>query len=176
MKTDADLSSRLALLPERSRPPRLIVCERTGQWAAAIGRLLGAAGPRVLETRSLAECWGTLRARPASFVILELTRGNFGPLLDGLAWFGRELPLAAAAVVAERSLAASEWIVREAGAIHFVTSPRSVEGLARAARRHLQQAPRLRPSLAEQIWARLPWGRWGETERGADFDTNEETT
>ncbi len=176
MTKDFDLTTGRGLLPVGSRPPRLIVCERTGQWAAAIGRLLGVAGPRVLETRSLGECWAALRARPASFAVLELTRGNYGPLLDGLAWLGREMPLAAAAVVADRSLAASEWIVREAGAVHFETSPRRLLGLAGAARRHLQQAPRLRPSLTEQIWARLPWGRWGETEQGADFDTREQDT
>ena len=71
----------------------------------------------------------------------------------------RDFPLARVAVVADRSLAPGEWLMREAGAVHFTTSPRRLGSLAAAVGRHLEQVPRPPQGLAERIWATLPWGR-----------------
>ena len=49
--------------------------------------------------------------------------------------------MARLAVVADRSLAGYEWLMREAGAVHFVCSPRQVGPLAQLACRHLAQVP-----------------------------------
>lgn len=141
---------------------RLIVCERRGDWAVALRRELGAAGPRVYETRSVAECWEMLAGRPASFVVAEWTRSSAQALLERMAWLERDFPRARVAVVAERSLAWSEWRVREAGAVHFTVSPRQMGPLASLAVRHVAAAPRPRLSLTERIWADLPWRRVGE--------------
>ena len=46
---------------------RLIVCERSGTWAAALRRELAEAGVGLGETRSLVECWESLAAATASF-------------------------------------------------------------------------------------------------------------
>ena len=62
------------------------------------------------------------------------------------------------AVVADRQWADYEWLMREAGAVHFVCSPRRVGPLAQLACRHLAQVPPPQQSLTERIWAALPWG------------------
>ena len=50
------------------------------------------------------------------------------------------------------------WVLREAGAVHFVDSIRRVAPLARLACRHLAQVPPPQQSLSERIWTNLPWG------------------
>ena len=100
-----------------------------------------------------------LRTSPAAFVVVELTRGSADALLERLARLEREFPWARVATVAERSLRACEWLMREAGAVHFTTSPREARVMAELALRHLRAAPVPQRSLAERIWAGLPWGQ-----------------
>jgi hypothetical protein len=137
-----------------SSAAKLIVCERTGRWAVALRREL--AGVRVWETRSLADCRDELVENPASFAIVEL-----GPNLRGLLHFlasqPRRFPGARLAVVADRTQADYEWLMREAGAVHFLCSPRQVVLLVRLACRHLAQVPPPQQSLADRIWSSLPW-------------------
>jgi hypothetical protein len=148
-----------ALLPAGTTAARLIVCETSGRWAVALRRELAAAEVRVHETRSLADCWTMLAESPASFLVVELSAGNSAALLQRMARLQREFPLARVAVVADRSLAGYEWLLREAGAVHFLCSPRQCGPLANLARRHLAQAPSPPRSLADRIWADLPWAR-----------------
>jgi hypothetical protein len=135
----------------------LITCERTGRWAIALRRELPP-GVRIHETRSVPECFRTLAASPAGFVVAELTRSNVDVLLERFLRLERDFPSARVAIVAERALADWEWLVGEAGAVHFTTSLREAKPLAALALRHLRQAPSPRLGLAERIWAELPWG------------------
>ena len=123
---------------------RLLVCERGGQWAGALRRELAPSGVEVHETRSLAECWDALAASPASFLVVELTRAGAEELLGRLARRERDFPWAEVAVVAARALAQWQWLVREAGAVHFTCSPRQLGVLAELACRHLAGVPRPR--------------------------------
>jgi hypothetical protein len=141
---------------ETSAAAKLIVCERSGRWAVALRRELGEAGVRVWETRTLADCRDELLASPASFAVIEL-QPNVGGLLRLMETQPRQFPLARLAVVADRSLAAYEWVLRGAGAVHFLCSPRDVAVLAGLACRHLAEMPPPQQSLAERIWASLPW-------------------
>ena len=109
------------------------------------------------ETRSLDDCWDELTNSPASFVIVELAN-DLAPLLHRLASLPRTFPAARAAVVGERSFASYEWLLREAGAVHYLSSPRQVGPLAKMACRHLAQVPPPPQSLTERIWTTLPWG------------------
>jgi ActR/RegA family two-component response regulator len=145
---------------ESSSAAKLIVCERTGRWAVALRRELAEVGVRVWETRTLADCRDELAANPASFAVIEL-RANVEGLLRLLARQQRQFPAARLAVVAGRSQADYEWLMREAGAVHFLCSPRQVAVLARLACRHLAEVPPPQQSLAERIWAGLPWGSGG---------------
>jgi DNA-binding NtrC family response regulator len=158
-------------LAEGARAARLIVCERSGRWAVVLRRELAAANVRLHETRSLAECWEMLAEHRWSFVVVELSHDNADALLERLARRERQFPRIGVAVVADRSLRAYQWLIREAGAIHFVTSPRQLGPLAGVACRHLAHAPETRRSMTERIWASLPWGRSGQSaERREDDD------
>ena len=137
---------------------RWIVYERTGRWAQGLRRESDAAGLRIHEVRSLADCWEMLGRFPGSFVVVEVSRSEIGALLTRLARWEREYPLARAAVVAERSLADWEWLLREAGAVWFTTSPRELGPVAAAARRHMEQVPEPEMGIADRIWSGLPWG------------------
>jgi hypothetical protein len=137
-------------------PARLIVCERWGRWAVALRRELAEVGVRVWETRTLADCVAELTESPASFVVLELG-GQVDELLQQLTRQPRDFPLARFAVVADRALVEYQWLMREAGAVQFLCSPRRVGPLAQLACRHLAQAPPPQQSLTERIWTGLPW-------------------
>lgn len=135
---------------------RLIVCEKTGRWAVGLRRELGKA-PRVYETRSLADCWDELAASPASYLVLEATEANIEMLTSRLAEVRVRFPLATAIVCGERAMARYEWLLREAGAIHAVFSPRELAPAARLAARHLAAVAEPPIPLRERVWERLPW-------------------
>jgi len=136
---------------------RLIVCERRGHWAAALRRELSESGLRVWETRLLADCWQSLTVAPASFLVVELSLGNAEALLGRMMRLPTEYPLARVAVVAERRLTAYEWLVREAGAVHFVSSPRELGPLAQIGFRHMAAVPPPHKTFVERVWDGLPW-------------------
>jgi hypothetical protein len=100
-----------------------------------------------------------LAVAPTSFVVAELTEGNTDALLRRMAWLGRDYPLARIAIVAARGMAGYRWLMREAGAVHFVDSPRRLRPLAELACRHLRNAPARPRTLKRQILDRLPWGQ-----------------
>jgi hypothetical protein len=141
----------------RAWPAKVIVCEPGSSWAVAMRREMGSLPVRIHETRSLEECRQLLDEFPASFLVVQLTRAGLEGLLGLLAHLARDYPWARLAVVAGRELAAAEWLVREAGAVHFAASPRQLAGLVRSAHRHCEAVPGPRLSLAEEVWAGLPW-------------------
>lgn len=145
---------------EGKETSQLLVCEQTGCWAVALRRELPD-GVRLRETRSLTECWDTLAEYPASFVIVEATRANLDPLLRRLARGERDFSEARVAVVASRDMAAHQWLLREAGAVAVVTSPRRLRGLAATACRHMAEAPGVPQSAIERICSGLPWAPHG---------------
>jgi hypothetical protein len=136
--------------------PRVIVCEQTGKWAAAIARHLPSA-IRLRQTRGLRECAGELALAPCSLLALELTLENLAGVLALLGDLDQKFPLARAIVVAERRLAAYKWLLREAGAVHFTTSPRESRCLAGMASRHVDRTAVPMTDLATEIWDELPW-------------------
>ncbi|MGD0383600.1 MAG: hypothetical protein ABSA77_08775 [Thermoguttaceae bacterium] len=142
-----------------AKPGRLVVCERTGRWAAALRGELSGAGLRVWETRSLTDCGTLLAESPASFAVLELSEKKIGEILDFIRNWQADFPLFCFAVVADRNLAYYKWFMHEAGAADFICSVRKIGAVARTACRHLAHAPPLPQSLTERIWANLPWGR-----------------
>jgi hypothetical protein len=144
---------------QTSSSARLIVCERSGHWALLLRQKVAEAGVRVWETRFLTDCQAEIAGSPASLVVIELTKGNVNELLKTVEHWGRDYPLLRWVAVADRSLAEYEWLMREAGAVHFTCSPRQGALLAQLACRHLAQIPPPPQSLTERIWASLPWER-----------------
>ncbi|MGA2259321.1 MAG: hypothetical protein ABSG53_32000 [Thermoguttaceae bacterium] len=141
-----------------SSSARLVVCERSGSWSVALRGELAEAGVRVWEYRTLPEAWEALAQTPAAFVIAEATRENLDNLLQRMIWMSRDFPQARIAVVGQRNMARFEWLLREAGAVHFLTSPRRLAPLAGLVVRHLANAPLPPQTMLERIWGSLPWG------------------
>jgi DNA-binding NtrC family response regulator len=138
---------------------RIVVCEKTGQWALALRRLLAPSGQRVYQTPSWEDCWDELQRSPASVVALELTSQNDALVLERLTRLTRQFPQARAMVLGDSGLARYEWAVRAAGAVHAVFTPRRLPAAARLVERHLAQSPQPELPLREAIWRRLPWRR-----------------
>lgn len=136
--------------------PCMMVCERSGKWAVALAPHL-APTIRLRQTRSLVECSAVLAQAPASLLAVEATRENLAGVLALLVDVAKKFSQARAIVLADRGLESYEWLLREAGAVHFTVSPRESHDLALLARRHLEHAGAARADLAAQIWDALPW-------------------
>ena len=141
-----------------SSPARLIICERSGSWSVALRGELAEAGVRLWECRSLPEAWEALAQTPSAFVIAEAACEDLDNLLRRMAWFSRDFPQGRIAVVAQKNMARFEWLLREAGAVHFLTSPRRLTPLAGLVVRHLANVPLPVQTMVQRIWASLPWG------------------
>jgi hypothetical protein len=135
--------------------PRVIVHERQGLWAARLRPRLPVQIP-LRQTRSPAECLAELNLAPASFLVLETSPANLEGVLDILAQVRRHR-WARSAAVAERQHAALEWLLREAGAVHFCTSPRRAGEIAALIARHTEFVPQPPIGLRAQVWESLPW-------------------
>jgi hypothetical protein len=131
---------------------RLIVCEKTGRWAAA----LRAAGATVSSLRSLTPCAAALAADPAAVLAIETTPANVEAVLALLLRVAR-LPQTRLAALLSADFAAAEPLLREAGACDVLTSVTVAPRLVRLARRQQRQSPPPAQSLREMIAARLPW-------------------
>jgi hypothetical protein len=143
-------------------PVPIIVCERRDLWAPALRRALGDS-VALRSTRSLAECAEELAAAPGSLVTVELTARAVAALAEFIVRASEGLSPTRVIVVAERRLAEYKWWMREAGAVHFATSPRRLGMLQGLIARHAREVPGPPMSPRERIWARLPWAADGES-------------
>jgi DNA-binding NtrC family response regulator len=141
----------------------LIVCEQTGEWAAALRRQLDGNLVRLFESRSFVECRQLATQHSSVVVVLELSGTNASSLVAVLRQLERALPNVRPIVVADRQLAMFESLMREAGAIHFLVSPRSLSNVVELAKR---RAAEMQAAVSETsddddprpaILARLPW-------------------
>ncbi|HUY91520.1 MAG TPA: hypothetical protein VMV10_22460 [Pirellulales bacterium] len=145
----------------------LIFCERSGRWAAAWrlawNRRQRGAGSRLeirpLETRSPSECLEAIQAVSTAFVVVELTAADCDRTLDLLFEISTRRHSAAAAVAAERSMMAYEWLARESGAVHFLTSPRELQPLNGLIEQFALRIPQEELDFEQSVWASLPWGK-----------------
>jgi len=151
---------------------RLIVCERTGQWASALRRDLSdhslrshslrihglrIHGLRIHETRNLDDAWNELRDASASLVIVEATRPRLAVVVTWLLRLGKVYPQAKAIVVGGADLVPAEWVLREAGAPLVHGSLRDPANVLRVALRHLAGCRLADRTWREQWFDRLPW-------------------
>src|SRR5688572_29468326 len=110
---------------------RLIVCEKSGDWAAALREALGTRQPRVVETRSLTACEAELGQSPASLMAIEVTEANLKAVLQFLAKIHEGYRRAAVVAMVAYEASAAANLLREAGALDVVTSVLEVPRVAR---------------------------------------------
>ena len=138
-------------------PSSLIFCERSGDWAVSLGRHLVDLDVPIRQTRSLAECRQVLLESPGSLLVIEATAANVAEVLSFMPMLAELDDRARAVVVAQRQLQAWQWLLHEAGALCFVTSPRRLKPVAELTRRFFASQPHAELSFAERVWSQLPW-------------------
>lgn len=112
---------------------------------------------RVVETRSVAECREAIESGAGGFLAIELTAPKCDAVLELLLHVGGQQGQWPAAVMADRGMKAYEWLARELGAVHFVTSHRGLPALCPCVRRYFEPLPGPAMGTAERIWSMLPW-------------------
>jgi hypothetical protein len=136
---------------------QVILCERGAAWAAAVAGQLPP-DVRLRQTRAVGECVSVLAEAPTSLLAVELTSQNLARVLATMDEVSRKFPQARVVVLAQRGLEGYEWLLREAGALHFTASPRELAGFEALARRHFERVPGPpTATLAAQVWDALPW-------------------
>lgn len=139
--------------------PRIIVCEKTGKWATSLRMVLSDLQAKMTETRSLMDLLQSVEACPTALVAMELSALRFEAQLCCLLELARRYPRTQTIVLAERGMRHYELAVREAGAAHFLCSPRSLLAVGRLIRRHMSYGVQEQTSdLHQSLWNRLPWG------------------
>ena len=134
---------------------RLIVCEKTRRWAAAVK----AAQPalRLAEVRSLAQCQRELDASPQSIAAVEVAAENLEVILGWLVQVSSRYSDVRLVALLATELATAEALLREAGAIEVVSSTIEAPQLARMAERQARLFPHQAGSFRELVAERMPF-------------------
>ncbi len=135
----------------------LLVCESSNRWTVALRWGLGSDPARLTVTHDWNDCWMRLEDAPASFLALELNEVNLESSVGRLQDVARKFPQARASVMCDRSLAACQWVMREAGAVHVAVSARDIAALIRLAQRHFEAVRQPEVGYRQGVWDRLPW-------------------
>lgn len=144
----------------------VIVCEKTGKWAAAIRRVLRPESG-LCETRGWPACSRELKTRTAAFVALEVLPENAEAVCRRLAELTRRSRHVHAVLLADRSLKPVEWLLREAGGAHVLFSRREIIQLRPIWERFWAQIPPSQMTFREHVWSRLPWTKYASAEPAA---------
>lgn len=164
--------------------PKLILCERSNRWAAALrialerGHLPKIDSSRLVEVRSLEEIKSSLADYPASMVLIEVSTANLDAVLRWLANTqrdrpgltcaalldcppGNEPPSRHAAISRRAEISAA---LRQAGAADITDSPRRLPSIlslyARLAAAYVHEPLRQLghdESLEDWALSLLPW-------------------
>jgi DNA-binding response OmpR family regulator len=118
----------------------VVICESDGQWAAGLRRELQPERVRLRETRRLIDCQRELEEADAGLVLIEWSAARRAELADFVDRISRRFPRTCIVVLAQRNAAGDERIAREAGAIHFTSSPRALGPVVRLIRRQRDRA------------------------------------
>jgi hypothetical protein len=157
----------------------LIVLERDGHWAAALRREFDDGVFPIVEARSWDEMWQVVDKMPAALVAVELSAADPERMLVALSRIERRHPQAALIVLADRRLAPYRDLFLEAGALHFITSPRRLNGIRGILRRRAARFPASAVGdRLEEIRNNLPWSElgaedWGLGTRDASSPSND---
>lgn len=136
---------------------QLIICEKSGKWAAALRRELGPQhAHRLFESRLIQHCQEQLAASPCSIAALEQTWKNYDSVLLLIDRIQRQFPSARSIVLDTTGDSQLSRMTKIAGAIHIARSRLMLRHAARLALRHFARFPET-SSQFEELVRRLPW-------------------
>jgi len=137
---------------------RLILCEKSNHWAAAVRCALVHQPPAIVETRSISQAEAALAASPASVVAIETTAANLDAALAFIDRARRQFSHFQIVGLLPSEAAAAAPLIREAGAIDVLTSILDADRLARLAQLQFALAPpAVSLTIRELVAERLPW-------------------
>ena len=145
---------RVSLMPTC----RLIVCEKSSHWAAALRGALTGNPPAIVEARSVVQVGAALEESPHSLAAIEATAGNLDSIVDFIDRSGRIFPQVRWIGLVAPDFRAGQGLLREAGAIDVLASLVEIGRLVRLAQRQFARAPAAGPLTMDELVAqRLPW-------------------
>ena len=140
---------------------RLIVCEKSNRWAAALRKALAGNPPAIVETRSLAHADAALKECPSSLVAVETTAANLETVVDFVERSARMYSQAEFIGLVRNEARAAEHLLREAGAIDVLASLIEIDRLVRLVRRQFALVPAAESlTMQELVAERLPWSAY----------------
>lgn len=139
---------------------RLIVCEKTSHWAAALRAAMGTKQPQVVETRSVPGCEAALAESPASLVAIETTLANIESVLGLMARIADQFPRASVVVLLTAETHGAAPLMPEAGAIDAIVSVLQAPRVARLACRQFALAPKQEANFQEFVAELMPWAAY----------------
>jgi hypothetical protein len=136
---------------------RLIVCEKSGQWAAALRAVPLAKMPPLVETRAMVACRRALAESPVSLVAMEVSAANLGQVQDFVLEVGQRFPQGVMVALLTHEAVGAEALLREAGAVDAIASVIEIGRVAKLAARMAARTPLADATLSELIEQRVPW-------------------
>ena len=136
---------------------RMIVSETSGRWSFAFRTALVDSSVSLSEVAGLATAFRRFHDDSPAILAFEATEPVAEQGLRLLQLSRRQNPGRGVIVLLGDSLATSEPLWKEAGAIAVVASPRYLRPVARLIRRYFdtRQGPSL--TFREDVWQRMPW-------------------
>ena len=135
---------------------RLIVCEKSGDWANLLRRSLDDRGRWIVETRSHSQLAAALVEHPASLCIVEVTTENLVRAATCMEQLHRSQPHCHLVAASGNNVPSAESLLMEAGASFIVHSRRDVDVIERLWQSHCRLHPPREVTLREQIFESLP--------------------
>ena len=144
----------------------LILCEKTGAWAAALRAIAPPQAVDIVETRGLPAADAALAQAGASVLALQITADNMTSIVDFWLETAVQYPRARMVGLADAGNAAGAVVLREAGAIDVICSVLDLPRLSRLADRQAARTPRREVSIGEWTSARMPWKALATSQAG----------
>jgi hypothetical protein len=150
-----------------------IVCERSSRWVSALRMTLAeparqpAHSTAIIEVRGLTELTDCFKEHPTGFVLVEVMPINFEAVLTWLAAAANRDSRVAVVGLLEFPASQSDLpatVLREAGAIDVIHSPRQIRPVLALGERHVSRRRTVtsihcQANQSFENWARslLPW-------------------
>ena len=136
---------------------RLIVSETSGRWTFALRTAFANTEVLLTEVQGLASAFGRFHEDSQAVLAFEATEACAEEAFRFLQLNRQRYPGRGVIVLLGDSLAASESLWQEAGAIAVVTSLRHLAPVARLVRRYCDTRETRPRTFREDVWQRMPW-------------------
>ena len=140
-----------------TQPAQFIICEKSGNWAAAFRWHRGSHALLLHETRSLIDARAALASSPSSVIALETHSLNAEGVVHLTMESHRTWPNSRILILLARDVRSLDDLFWELGAALVVHSPRRVDRVVRFVERCLVQPKSPDLPTREWVWSRLPW-------------------